>query len=154
MSPEVPIIVLILAVPIYFICLWGMKKIKVGTTKSRRFLAIIPTLVLIPIVYVGMVTLVISCISYYPKIDFNKTEWTTNIEDRYKMSEDILESKMLIGKTHEEVTQLLVFGFPSDNEDRIIYELGFVPGLFNIDPDFLEITLQNGIVISVTQYEG
>ena len=32
---------------------------------------------------------------------------------------------------------------------RISYELGYVLGLFNIDPDYLDIKLENGIVVSV-----
>ncbi len=93
-------------------------------------------------------------VSYYPTNNFDKSEWNSNIEKRYKMSEDIIASKMLIGKTQEEVIQTLGANFSSNNENRITYELGFVPGLFNIDPDYMEIKLENGKVISVHQYEG
>jgi len=154
MSPEVPIIILILAIPTYFICKWIMKRLKVGTEKSRKFTALIPTVILSPVIYVGLVMIWIFSISYYPTNDFDKSEWNSNIEERYKMSEDIIDSKMLIGKTQEEVTQTLGTDFSFNNENRITYELGFVPGLFNIDPDYLEIKLENGIVVSVNQYEG
>jgi hypothetical protein len=154
MSPEVPIIILILAIPTYFICKWIMKRLKVGTEKNRKFTALIPTVILSPVIYVGLVMIWIFSVSYYPTNDFDKSEWNSNIEKRYKMSEDIIASKMLIGKTQEEVIQTLGANFSSNNENRITYELGFVPGLFNIDPDYMEIKLENGKVISVHQYEG
>ena len=154
MSPEVPIIILILAVPTYFLCKWIMTKLKIGNDKNRRFLAFIPTVVLSPLIYVGLIMIWIFTISYYPTNEFDKLEWDSNTEERYKLSEDIIESKMLIGKTQDEVIQILGTDFSSNSEKMITYELGFVPGLFNIDPDYLEIKLENGIVISVNQYEG
>jgi hypothetical protein len=91
--------------------------------------------------------------SYYPSNDFDKQEWEANVEERYKMSEDIIESKILIGKTKEEITKLLGQDFYSYNENHIAYELGFVPGLFNIDPDVLDIYFENGKVIKVEQHQ-
>ncbi len=154
MSPEVPIIILILAIPTYFICKWIMKKIKIGNDRNRKFFAIIPTVILSPILYIGCVMIWIFSISYYPTSDFDQNQWNSNVEERYKMSKDIIESKILIGKTREEVIQLLGTDFLNNNESELTYELGFVPGLFNIDPDYLDIKLENGIVISVNQYEG
>jgi|TARA_B110000483_G_C17974263_1_gene457129 hypothetical protein len=154
MSPEVPIIVLILAIPTYFICKWLMTRLKVGNKKTRKFLAIIPTVILSPIIYVGLVMIWIFSISYYPTSDFDKDEWNSNVKERFIMSEDIIESEILIGKTREEVIQMLGNDFITNNESEITYELGHVPGLFNIDPDYLDIKLENGKVISVNQYEG
>lgn len=154
MSPEVPIIVLIIAIPTYFICKWVLRKLKVGTEKNRRFVALIPTIILSPLIYVGLIMIWIFSISYYPTIDFDQTEWNSNIEERYRMSEDIIESKMLIGKTHTEVIEILGTDFSSNSDNKLTYELGHVPGLFNIDTDYLEVKLENGIVVIVNQYEG
>jgi hypothetical protein len=131
-----------------------MKRLNIGNIKNRKYIAIIPTLILSPIIYFGLVMIWIFSISYYPTDDFNQNEWNTNVEERYKMSEDIIESEMLIGKTRDEVIQILGNNFSSNDENRISYELGYVPGLFNIDPDYLDIKLENGIVVSVKQYEG
>ena len=154
MSIEVPIIILILAIPTYFISRWIMKRFKFGDDNNRKYIAIIPSLFLSPIIYFVLVMIWIFSISYYPTNDFNQDKWNSNIEERYKMSEDIIESKMLIGKTRDEVIQILGNNFTSNYENRISYELGRVPGLFNIDPDYLDIKLENGIVVSVNQYEG
>jgi hypothetical protein len=153
MSIEVPIIVLILAIPIYFLSKWILKKWNFGNEKNRKYLAIIPSVVLSPIVYIGLIYLWIFSISYYPTNDFDKQTWESNPEERYKMSEDIIESKMLIGKTKQEIVELLGNDFYSYSENHIAYGLGFIPGLFNIDPDVLDIYFENGKVTKVGQHE-
>ena len=153
MSIEVPIIVLILAIPIYFLSKWILKKWNFGNEKNRKYLAIIPSVILSPIVYIGLIYLWIFSISYYPTNDFDKQTWESNPEERYKMSEDIIESKMLIGKTKQEIVELLGNDFYSYSENHIAYGLGFVPGLFNIDPDVLDIYFENGKVTKVGQHE-
>lgn len=153
MSIEVPFIILILAIPTYFLCKWILKKLNLGNEKNRKFVALIPTIFFSPIIYIGIIYLWIFSASYYPSSDFDKQKWETNVEERYRMSEDIIESKILIGKTKEEITKLLGQDFYSYNENHIAYELGFVPGLFNIDPDVLDIYFENGKVTKVEQHE-
>ncbi len=67
------------------------------------------------------------------------------------MSEDIIDSKMLIGKTKEEIIELLGQNFYSISENHIAFELGFIPRLINIDPDALNIYFENEKVIKVEQ---
>ena len=130
-----------------------LKRLNFGNEKNRKLIALIPTIFLSPIIYIGLIYLWIFSVSYYPSNDFDKQKWETNVEERYKMSEDIIESKILIGKTKEEITELLGQDFYSYNEKHIAYELGFVPGLFNIDPDVLDIYFENGKVTKVEQHQ-
>lgn len=153
MSPEVPIIILILAIPVYFLSKWILKKFKLGNDKNRRFLAIIPTIIISPILYVSIIMIWIFSISYYPKTDFSKQKWESNKDERYKMSNDIIKNELLIGKTKDEVINLLGNDFYKYDDNHIAYDLGFVPGLFNIDPDVLDIYFENGKVIKVGQHE-
>jgi len=154
MSFEVSITIIILAIPTYFICKWIIKRLKIGNDTNRKFIALIPAIILSPIIYFGLVMIWIFSVSYYPTSDFDQNEWKSNIEERYKMSEDILESEMLIGKNRDEVINILGNNYSTNNENRLSYELGFVLGLFNIDPDYLYIKFENEIVVSVNQYEG
>jgi hypothetical protein len=151
MSPEVPIIILILAIPVYFFTKWILNKLKIGNEKNRKYLAIIPTVVLSPLLYVEIIMIWFFSVSYYPKTDFDKQEWNNNKEERYKMSKDIINSEMLIGKTKEEVIGLLGDDFYSYDENSIEYDLGFVTLLFNIDPDVLVIYFEKCKVIKVEQ---
>jgi hypothetical protein len=151
MSIEVPVIILILAIPTYFLSKWVLKKLKFGNDKDRKYIALFPTLILSPILYFGIILLWMFSISYYPSNEFNKQEWEANHEERYKMSEDIIDSKMLIGKTKEEITRLLGQDFWAINKNHIAYKLGTLPRLFNIDPDALNIYFENEKVIKVEQ---
>ena len=125
---------------------------KIGTDKNRKWFALIPTIVFSPIIYVSIIIIWILSVSYYPKKDFNKEKWDTNIEQRYEMSKDIIKSEMLIGKTKEEVIEILGQDYYEGGKDIIYYYLGFVPALFNIDPDILDIYFENGKVIKVSQH--
>jgi hypothetical protein len=154
MSYEVPLLILILAIPVYFLSIWFLNKFKLGNEKNRKFLAIIPTILLSPILFGGIIQLWIFSISYYPKTDFNKQEWASNKEERYKMSNDIMESNLLIGKTKDEVITLMGNDFYKYDDNHIAYDLGFVPGLFKIDPDVLDIYFKNGKVFKVGQHES
>ncbi|MEZ7497705.1 hypothetical protein QO200_03035 [Flavobacterium sp. Arc3] len=128
-------------------------RLKLGNENNRKYLAIIPTVILSPLLYIGIIMIWIFSISYYPKTDFNKQEWNKNKEERYKMSNDIIKGEILIGKTKEEVIELLGDDFYFYDESHIAYDLGFVPGLFNIDPDVLDIYFEKGKVTKVGQHE-
>jgi len=147
------LIILILAIPIYFLSKWILKKRNFGNDKNRKYLAIIPAVIFSPILYVGLIYLWFFSVSYYPTKDFNKQEWESNPQERYKMSENIIDSKILIGKTKKEIVKLLGNDYYSYTENHIAYGLGFVPGLFNIDPDVLDIYFENEKVIKVGQHE-
>ena len=152
MSIEVPIIILIIAIPVYFFSKWILKKLQLGNSKNRKYLAVIPAIFLSPLLYVSIIMIWIFSISYYPKTTFDKQKWDKQIEERYKMSKDIMKSKMLIGKTKAEVIDLLGEDYYTYNENHISYYLGFVPELFNIDPDVLDIYFENGKVVRVSQH--
>nr|MBD3621387.1 hypothetical protein [Sunxiuqinia sp.] len=49
----------------------------------------------------------------------------------------MIKSEFFIGKTKLEVIELL--GDDSYDENHISYDIGFVTGLFNIEPDLLGI---------------
>lgn len=152
MSLEILLIIFIIAIPTYFFCKWMMDRLSVGNKEKRRFLALIPTVVLSPLLYVGLILIWIFTVSYYPSNKFDKLQWDTNTEERYKMSEDIIESKMLLGKTKPEIVTLLGDEYYSYSENHIAYTLGFVPGLITIDPDVLDIYFENGVVTKVGQH--
>jgi len=148
------LIILILALPSYFLSKWVLKKLHLGNDNNRKLIAIIPAIFLSPIIYFGLIYLWIFSVSYYPTNNFDKQEWETNMEERYKMSEDIMESKILIGKTKEEIIELLGKDFHTYNQNHIAYSIGFVPGLFSMDPDVLDIYFKNGKVTKVLQHQN
>ena len=91
--------------------------------------------------------------SYHPNYDFDKEKWLANKEKRYEFSQDIIDSKMLIGKTKSEVLQILGDKIDNEQNDNWSYDLGFKPGFANIDPDVLDIEFKKGKVVDVVQHE-
>ena len=153
MSPEVPIIILLLAIPLFFIVKWLLKLLRIGNKKNRKYIAMITSIILSPLIYVGTIVIMFYILSYYPTQEFDKNLWDQKIEERYKMSQDIIDNNLLIGKSKEEVIELLGNDFSTYKENIIEYYLGFVPGFINIDPDCLFIYFEDNKVIKVEQLE-
>ncbi|MCL2346660.1 MAG: hypothetical protein FWC50_00215 [Planctomycetaceae bacterium] len=153
MSLENLIINLIIATPIYFLSKFFLKKANLGNDKNRKYIAVLSTVIISPIINFLLVLSFIFYMTYYPTEPFDQQKWETNIEKRYTMSEDVIKSKMLIGKTKEEVVKLLGKECTNcdDEGEHISYHLGLVPGIANIDPDILEIYFENGKVVKVSQ---
>jgi hypothetical protein len=152
LSIEVYFILIILGIPTFFFWRWLFKKyIKVN--KTRKLITWIATIILTPLIYVGIVMLIYFSISYYPSHDFDRQKWLTDGEKRYELSKDLINSKILIGKSKVQVRQLL--GDEADNENKSnvwTFGLGYRPELFNIDPDHLQIEFKDDKVVNVEQH--
>lgn len=132
---------------------WLLKKF-IKSDVKRKVFTWLATLLSTPLIYVASIFILISIISYYPSRDFDKERWHTDKEKRYELSEDLIESQMLIGLTKEEVSNVLGAEHDGSEEtDYWTYYLGFRPQLFGIDPDVLSIEFKDGKVIKVTQRE-
>ena len=151
-SIEVFFILLFLGVPIFFVCRWLLKKF-IKIDQKRKIATWVATLIATPFIYFSIIMLWFFCMSYHPAHNFDKVKWFTNKETRYELSEDIIESEMLIGKTKSEVRQILGDENNSDQSEHWSYYLGFRPGFINIDPDVLDIEFEHGRVIRVGQHE-
>jgi hypothetical protein len=151
-SIEVYFIILILAIPTFYIWRWIFKK-HIEDKNKLNITTLVATIIATPLIYVGIIMLWIFSISYYPSKEFDKQKWISDKEKRYELSKEIIESEMLIGKTKSEVKQILGNEENDENSDLWNYYLGFKPGLFGIDPDVLDIEFKNGKVIKVGQHE-
>ena len=65
---------------------------------------------------------------------------------KYEMTDDLVDNGKLIGKTKEEIIELLGQEDVSLDGSRWTYYLGFKPSLLGIDPDVLEIEFKDGKV--------
>src|SRR6185437_5169264 len=102
---EVYFILIILAVPTFFIWRWLLKKI-IKRYRTRIITTWIVTIIFTPIIYIRLILLVLFGMEYYPNRDFDMNEWLANKEHRYEYSKDIISSKMLIGKTKNEIRKI------------------------------------------------
>lgn len=152
LSIEVYFILAFLAIPVFFIWRRILKSRKLQTG-TKRVVLWVATIISTPILYVGIVLVTIQVMEYYPKRDFDKSGWLENKEQRYEYSDDIIDSKMLIGKSKKEVRKVLGDAGNLDDSDDWYYDLGYRPELSNIDPDSMEITFKNNKVVSVIQHK-
>ena len=147
---EVYFILIILAVPTFFIWRWLLKKI-IKRYRTRIITTWIVTIIFTPIIYIRLILLVLFGMEYYPNRDFDMNEWLANKEHRYEYSKDIISSKMLIGKTKNEIRKILGDEGNLDSSDDWYYNLGYRPQLLNIDPDSMHINFKHGKVVEVFQ---
>jgi hypothetical protein len=149
-SLDVYIIVAILGTPIFFIWKRILKK-NSGSKRKRIIITWLVTIFSTPIVYTVIVTIWFLISIYYPNRNFSKAEWDNNKDERYEFAHDIINSKMLIGKTKADIKKLLGGEGNKDDDSDWFYDLGFTPG--SIDPDTMELEFKNGKVEDVVRRE-
>ncbi len=150
-SIEVYFILLILGLTTYFFWRWLFKKF-ISDDKSRKVATLTATIFFTPLIYLATVMLWIMNMAYFPAADFDKQKWQTDIEKRYELTDDLIDDKVLIGKTMQQVQKLLGDDYQESGKDRWSYYLGTKAGLFGIDPDYLDIDFKNGRVVHVAQH--
>ena len=105
---------LVIIILLYLIINWIVGKfIKKGISKT--IITTVSSIILTPIVYSLFVAIFLSFIfyEYHPELKFNSIEWSENKKDRHHMRKDLIESKLLIGKTKNEIVEIL--GKPANN---------------------------------------
>ena len=152
MSPEVPIIILILAVPTFFILRWILKKF-IKVKKTRNLVSLIGTIIIAPILYVGLIIAFFSYLFHEPQYDFEKERWFAEKNERYEMRDDLINSGILNGKTKIEIIELIGNSESADSTDIWTYALGTSGAGFGWQFNSLILTFENGIVSDVKKQE-
>ncbi|NOT74229.1 MAG: hypothetical protein HOP08_04815 [Cyclobacteriaceae bacterium] len=109
----------------FFILRLVLKRI-IKTNKTLRIsLTWIGTIILTPIIYIGIIFLIFSWMFYEPTRDFSKERWFSEKQKRYEMRDDIVESDFLKNKNKAEVLNLLGSpDFRTDTTNVWEYDLG------------------------------
>ena len=152
-SIEVYVIILLLGIVLFYFWRWILKKFMTLEERKRIITTWLLTILSAPIAYAFIIIIWLLISLYHPSYEFDKQKWKTNIENRYELSDDIIDSQFLIGKTKSEVKQLL--GEPDgwSQDDNWSYYLGYKPGIIgSIDPDYLDIEFKNNKVVKVGQH--
>jgi hypothetical protein len=150
-SLEVYLILLVLSIPCYFLWRWLFTKF-IKVVIARKVAIWTATIILTPLLYIGLMTLILFIMTYYPNREFNSDNWKNMPEKRYELSRDIINNKRLTGKSKAEIKNLLGYGDKDVKSNDWYYDLGYRPELFNIDPSILEIRFQGDSVIDVIQH--
>ena len=148
----------ILFLIITFILVWFFIK----SIDDRKWIVFMVSLVLTPIVYFYIFYPLINIFSsYHHQKYFEESSWKTKPAFRYEMSNYIVEEKVFIGKTKEEVEDQLGksewYGWDdtlkANSEQIWNYNLGFKPGAFNKNQECLQLTFKENKVVDAKQYQ-
>lgn len=152
MSPEVPIIILIIAIPTFFVLRRILKR-SIKDSKTRNWTSIIGTIIIAPILYIGLAVAFFSYLFYVPQYDFDREKWFADKHSRFEMRDDIVESEILIGKSKSEIIDFIGNPEFSDSTKIWTYDLGMSGAGFGWQFNSLELTFKNDKVEEVKKIE-
>ena len=96
------------------------------------------------------------------KEKFDKNKWMNDEQNRYRMEGDMINSKMLIGKTQQQVLELLgnekgKITIRKEFLTNMYYQVGYIPKpeLFNINIRYLVVSCRDDTVngVYVAEYD-
>nr|WP_321222616.1 hypothetical protein [uncultured Psychroserpens sp.] len=134
----------------------------VKTIDKRIWLTVLVSLALTPLVYFYAVYPMINIFSnYHHEKYFSADIWQDKPALRYELSNDMITSEILIGKTKTAIENLLgTYEWLSwddtkkdHNPNKWNYGLGLEPGAFNTEKECLEITFRNNKVVDLRLYK-
>jgi len=134
----------------------------VKTIDKRKWLTFLVSLAITPFIYFYMVYPMINIFSnYHHQKYFSAELWKDKPALRYEVSDDMIASKVLIGKTKTEVISLLgTYEWLSWNKEqkdhddnKWNYSLGIEPGAFNSEKECIEIVFKNNIVVTIHSFK-
>ena len=147
---------------IFMIVVFVLLYLFLTTIDKRKWLSVIISLVLTPLVYFYMLYPFVNIVSsYHHQKYFDSDAWKDKPALRYEMIDNTIESDTLIGATKTEVENLLGqyewltynAATNSKNGDKWNYGLGIEPGAFNNEKECVEITFKNDKVVTLNHYQ-
>ena len=138
--------ILIVSVLAFLVTLFFFKRFRPSINPYKNPFYWITAIVMIPIIYVGLLSIWFAVSSSYPERSFDKRKWADERNSRYEYVDDLVKNKKLIGLTSLEVKSML--GEPdSENDSTMTFYIGYSPKyFFNSDPDWLELEFNTGQV--------
>jgi hypothetical protein len=146
---EVPFIHLLIAIPTYFFWRRVLRN-RIADKIKRSVVVLISTIALTPIIYTGLFFVFMYFLLREPSSDFDKAKWLADEGERYTMADDIVESKMLLGKDTSQVWLLL--GRPKHQDSSTFtwkYYAGFGGGGIGFVFHDLEVRFEKAKVVEV-----
>jgi len=145
------IILIIIAVILFFIVRKLIGSILPHLARSRNVISGVVAIVLSPLIYAGLVIVILSISSYeyHPERKFTAISWEENERDRHQMSKDLIESKILLNKSKIDIKSKLGALSPRLNLDQDTisawrYSMGNRGWGFGLKFYYLQIEFENG----------
>ncbi|MGM5470276.1 hypothetical protein ACS386_08360 [Flavobacteriaceae bacterium LMO-SS05] len=148
-------------VVIFFFIIFVLVFLFVKTIDKRKWLSLVVSLILTPIVYFYVFYPILNIFSsYHHQKYFNSESWMENPSLRYEMTNNIIKTDTLIGQSKPEIQQLLgTYEWLSWNDsiknhdDNLWnYALGMKPGAMNTKKECMTIIFKDGKVANIETY--
>ena len=134
----------------------------VRTIDKRKWLTLLVSLVLTPVIYFYVFYPMINIFSnYHHQKYFSSELWIEKPALRYEISDDMIASELLIGQSKSEVESLLGRAewltwddtLNAHNNNRWNYALGIEPGAFNEKKECIELIFKNNHLSAIQTYK-
>lgn len=134
----------------------------VKTIDHRKWLTILVSLVLTPLIYFYALYPMLNIFSnYHHQKYFSSELWNEKPALRYELADHMIDSEVLLGQSKTDVKSLLGtyewLSWDDEKKDhdpnQWNYSLGIEPGAFNTEKECVTITFSNDKVIDVTPYK-
>jgi len=141
-----------------FILVWLFIK----TIDERKWLTLIVSVVLTPVVYFYIFYPLLNIFSsYHHEKHFDNVAWKKAPALRYEMSNEIIDKQLFNGKSKKEIESILGksewYGWDdsikANSPEKWNYNMGFKPGAFNSNQECLELVFKNDSVVKSKQYQ-
>ncbi len=140
-------IILLLAVPLYFLFRRFLEKHNILSGRKRTYLLLLSVLLTAVVIYTVFVFGALQLAFYYPRGDFTVREWKEDPGNRYTLVDSLLKDHSLIGMTREDVIELLGSDF-GESGSSLFYDIGYPPSIVSLEPDRFYVNFDRGKVIS------
>jgi hypothetical protein len=147
---------------VFLILVFILTWIFANTIDKRKWVSLLISIVATPIVYFYVFYPFINIFfSYHHHKHFDSEAWKRKPALRYEMSTEVVNRNLLLGKTKEEVKQVLGNSEWYSWDDSVKakspemwnYNLGFKPGAFNMTQECLELVFDDNKVKKISQYQ-
>lgn len=149
------------SIVIFNLVIFSLVYVFVRTIDKRKWLNIVVSLVLTPIVYFFVFYPILNIFSsYHHQKHFSSEVWLEKPVLRYEMTNDILKTNALTGKTKPEIQQMLGdYEWLSWNDsikdfDNNFwnYSLGIKPGAMNTKKEIMTVIFKDDKVANIETY--
>ena len=147
---------------VFIILVFILTWIFANTIDKRKWVSLLISIIATPIVYFYVFYPFINIFfSYHHYKHFDVEAWKEKPALRYEMSTEVVNNNLFLGKTKEEVKQVLGKSewyswddaIKANSPEMWNYNLGFKPGAFNMTQECLELVFKENKVMRVSQYQ-
>jgi len=152
-SPDIILVTVFIGILLFFLY-QGILKRFVRNNRKRVLIALVAAVGTAPAVCGGLIILFIFYLTYSPSTGFDCEAWQRDRQRRFQMANDIIGSKMLIGKDSLAVKQLL--GEPTwrdSSNQSFTYDMGWGGGGLGFLSHKLKVAFHNGRVAKAEHEE-